>query len=83
MTGQTAKLRAISGKVDALIAKMTVNEKFGQLTMAGPDGANGTPGPKLLAGAKDWTIGTVLDLVGVDNINQAQQAALQSRLKIP
>ena len=51
--------------------------------MAGPDGANGTPGPKLLAGAKNGTIGSVLDLVGVDNINQAQQAALQSRLQIP
>ena len=82
-TGQSAKMSAINGKVNALIAKMTVQEKFGQLTMAGPDGANGTPGPKLLAGAKNGTIGTVLDLVGVDNINQAQQAALQSRLKIP
>jgi beta-glucosidase len=76
-------MSAINGKVNALIAKMTVQEKFGQLTMAGPDGANGAPGPKLLAGAKNGTIGTVLDLVGVDNINQAQQAALQSRLKIP
>ena len=82
-TGQSAKMSAINGKVNALIAKMTVSEKFGQLEMAGPDGANGTPGPKLLAGAQSGTIGTVLDLVGVDNINQAQQAALQSRLHIP
>ena len=29
------------------------------------------------------TIGSVLDLVGVKNINEAQQAALQSRLHIP
>ena len=82
-TGQSAKMSAINGKVNALIAKMTLQEKFGQLTMAGPDGANGTPGPKLLDGAQKGTIGTVLDLVGVDNINQAQEAALQSRLKIP
>ncbi len=82
-TGRAAQASAINREVNALIAKMTVQEKFGQLTMAGPDGANGTPGPKLLAGAKNGTIGTVLDLVGVDNINQAQQAALQSRLKIP
>jgi beta-glucosidase len=81
--GQRAKVQAINSNVDALIAKMTPAEKFGQLTMAGPDGANGTPGPKLLAGAQDGTIGSVLDLVGVANINQAQQAALKSRLKIP
>jgi beta-glucosidase len=51
--------------------------------MAGPDGTNGTPGPKLLAAAKAGTIGSVLDLVGVKNINDAQQAALHSRLHIP
>src|SRR5262249_37455193 len=56
--GHAAQLRAINGKVNALIAKMTLKEKFGQLTMAGPDGANGTPGPKLLAGARNGTIGT-------------------------
>ncbi|MGH8960637.1 MAG: glycoside hydrolase family 3 N-terminal domain-containing protein [Jatrophihabitantaceae bacterium] len=74
---------AIEKKVDALVGRMTLAEKFGQLEMAGPDGANGTPGPQLLANAKSGTIGSVLDLVGVDNINRAQQAALQSRLHIP
>jgi beta-glucosidase len=82
-SSQTAKLQAIGSKVNALIAKMTVAEKFGQLEMAGPDGANGTPGPNLLAAAQTGQIGSVLDLVGVTNINQAQQAALQSRLHIP
>jgi beta-glucosidase len=75
--------QTIDKKVDALLAKMTLAEKFGQLEMAGPDGANGTPGPQLLANAKNGTVGSVLDLVGVDNINQAQHAALQSRLHIP
>jgi beta-glucosidase len=81
--GLSVKMRSINSNVNSLISKMTVQEKFGQLTMAGPDGANGTPGPKLLAAAQAGQIGSVLDLVGVQNINQAQQAALQSRLKIP
>ena len=81
--GPDPKLQAIAGKVNALLGKMTVAEKFGQLEQAGPDGANGTPGPKLLAAAQAGQIGSVLDLVGVQNINQAQQAALKSRLHIP
>ena len=81
--GPDPKLQAIAGKVNALLGKMTVAEKLGQLEQAGPDGANGTPGPKLLAAAEAGTIGSVLDLVGVQNINEAQQAALQSRLHIP
>lgn len=74
---------AIDKKVDKLLAQMTLEEKFGQLTMAGPDGANGTPGDQLLANAKSGKVGSVLNLVGVDNINAAQHAAMQSRLHIP
>jgi beta-glucosidase len=72
----------INAQVSSLIGKMTVAEKFGQLEMAGPDGPNGTPGD-LISQAKNGQIGSVLDLVGVKNINQVQQAALQSRLHIP
>jgi beta-glucosidase len=75
--------QTIDQKVNALLAKMTLAEKFGQLEMAGPDGANGTPGPLLLKAARTGTIGSVLDLVGVTNINQVQHAAMQSRLHIP
>ncbi|HEY1568863.1 MAG TPA: glycoside hydrolase family 3 N-terminal domain-containing protein, partial [Solirubrobacteraceae bacterium] len=32
---------------------------------------------------KNGLVGSILDMVGVDNINQLQQAALQSRLHIP
>jgi beta-glucosidase len=80
---KTSAAPSIDQRVNALLAKMTLAEKFGQLEMAGPDGPNGTPGPLLLKGAQDGTIGSVLDLVGVANINQAQQAAMQSRLHIP
>jgi beta-glucosidase len=77
------RLAAISGKVDALISQMTLAEKIGQLEMSGPTGPNGTPGQTLLDELRSGQVGSVLDLVGVDNINQAQQAALQSRLHIP
>lgn len=73
----------IDHQVNALLARMTLAEKFGQLEMAGPDGVDGAPGPKLLAGARNGTIGSVLDLTGVRNINKAQRAAMQSRLHIP
>jgi beta-glucosidase len=77
------RLASIASQVNALIGKMTVAEKFGQLEMAGPDGANGTPGQDLLNAVKSGEVGSVLDLTGVANINQVQQAALQSRLHIP
>ena len=77
-----ARQQAINGEVTALINKMTVAEKFGQLEMAGPNGPNGTPGD-LLTEAKNGQIGSVLDLVGVANINKVQRAALRSRLHIP
>ena len=42
------RLSVISGKVNALIGKMTLAEKIGQLEMSGPTGPNGTPGQTLL-----------------------------------
>jgi beta-glucosidase len=77
------KLASIAGQVDSLIGKMTLAEKVGQLEMSGPTGPNGTPGQTLLDEVRSGEVGSVLDLVGVDNINQVQQAALQSRLHIP
>jgi beta-glucosidase len=75
-----AQQQSINGKVTALIDKMTLAEKFGQLEMAGP----GTPdGGDLDPLAAQGKIGSVLDLVGVANINRVQQAALSSRLHIP
>ena len=73
----------INAHVNALIRQMTVAEKFGQLEMSGPQGPNGTAGESLTAEAQAGTVGSVLDMVGVDNINTLQQAALGSRLHIP
>jgi beta-glucosidase len=77
------QLASIASQVDSLIGKMTLAEKVGQLEMSGPTGPNGTPGQTLLDEVRSGEVGSVLDLVGVDNINQVQRAALQSRLKIP
>src|ERR1700761_6978834 len=77
------RLASIDTQVSSLISKMTVAEKVGQLEQAGPSGANGTPGQALLDAVKSGQVGSVLDLTGVANINQVQQAALQSRLHIP
>ena len=52
---------------------MTVQEKFGQLTMAGP----ATPtGSDLIPLAEKGEIGSVLELTGADNINAVQKAAV-------
>jgi beta-glucosidase len=77
------RLASIASQVNSLIGKMTLTEKFGQLEQSGPTGPNGTPGQTLLDEVRNGTVGSVLDLVGVNNINQVQQAALQSRLHIP
>ena len=79
----TPREQSASNFVNGLLRKMTVAEKFGQLEMSGPQGPNGTAGQSLLDDAKNGLVGSVLDMVGVDNINQLQQAALQSRLHIP
>ena len=84
LSGATRQqLVSIASDVNSLIGKMTLAEKVGQLEMSGPTGPNGTPGQTLLDEVRSGEVGSVLDLVGVDNINQVQQAALQSRLKIP
>jgi beta-glucosidase len=82
LVAHAADQNAINGKVNTLLRQMTVAEKFGQLEMAGPDGPNGAPGD-LISEAQQGQIGSVLDLVGVKNINSVQQAALSSRLHIP
>ena len=74
--GVQQRLAAISAKVNGLIGRMTLAEKFGQLEMSGPTGPNGTPGKTLLDEVRKGQVGSVLDLVGVANINQVQKAAL-------
>lgn len=73
--------------VDALIKKMTLDEKIGQLNLL-------TPGGGIATGAvvssdveqkiKEGKVGGLFGIIGVEKIKQAQKLAIeQSRLKIP
>ncbi|MBV8221153.1 MAG: hypothetical protein JO325_22030, partial [Solirubrobacterales bacterium] len=75
-----AQQQSINAKVDALLGRMTVKEKFGQLEMAGPTSDNNVT---LAKEAQAGEIGSVLDLTGRSAIDTVQQAALASRLHIP
>ena len=74
----------INSDVNALLAKMTVAEKFGQLEMAGPDGPNGTPGD-LIPLAQNGQIGIgARPRRGRQHQRRSSGAALKnSRLHIP
>lgn len=86
----------IERKVDALLARMTLAEKIGQLVQYGASGAS-TPtdgdavavNPETLthvdamALARKGELGSMLNVVGVDKTRPFQEAALASRLGIP
>jgi beta-glucosidase len=68
----------IDGKVDALLKQMTLEEKAGQLTqLAGKT-------PESLQAIREGKVGSLLGVLGAENANEAQRAAIEhSRLKIP
>jgi beta-glucosidase len=79
--------RGIPQKVDALLKKMTLAEKIGQLNQYNGDWEATGPvtkdvGNKLDA-IKRGEVGSVLNIVGVKHTRVFQEAAMQSRLKIP
>ena len=75
-----AQQQAINAKVSALLGRMSVAQKFGQLEMAGPTSDNNQT---LINEVEAGQVGTVLDLTGYQNINAVQAAALSSGLHIP
>src|ERR1700740_3625834 len=82
-----AQQRSISQKVDALLKKMTLAEKIGQLNQYNGDWEATGPvttdvGNKLDA-VKEGKVGSVLNIMGVKHTRVFQEAAMQSRLKIP
>jgi beta-glucosidase len=89
---------AIDKKVDALIAKMTLEEKVGQMTEVTSDVVSKTGGgaheldpEKLKEAIMKYHVGSILNVTGTayershwyDVISQIQKAADQDRLKIP
>lgn len=69
-------------KINALIAKMTLAEKFGQLQQLDGE-ANGNFRPEHLELARKGLLGSTLNVRGAARTNELQRAALESRLKIP
>ncbi len=82
-----AQPKSIPQKVEALLKKMTLAEKFGQLNQYNGDWAATGPvttdvGNKLDA-IKRGEVGSILNIVGVQHTRVFQEAAMKSRLKIP
>ncbi|MEA9415730.1 beta-glucosidase BglX [Flavobacterium sp. PL02] len=81
-----AQQQTIDQKVDALLKKMTLEEKIGQLNQyTGNNAATGpiTINPNKQAEIKDGLVGSMLNVVGTKYTRQYQELAMQSRLKIP
>lgn len=78
-----ARTGGVDAKVGALLAKMTLQEKFGQLEMQGGDFVTGAATPAMLELARKGLLGTTLTVRGAANVNALQKAALSSRLHIP
>ncbi|WP_448702430.1 beta-glucosidase BglX [Mucilaginibacter sp. AW1-3] len=77
---------AIDKKVDALLAKMTLEEKIGQLNQYSADGL--TTGPltentNKFQQIKEGKVGAMLNVRGAKDTRMVQGYAMQSRLKIP
>ncbi|MES2277175.1 MAG: glycoside hydrolase family 3 N-terminal domain-containing protein [Bacteroidota bacterium] len=73
-------------KITALIAKMTIDEKVGQLNQYSADGdvtGPATNGGNKFQDVKDGKIGSLLNIRGAERTRVWQEAAMQSRLKIP
>ena len=73
---------ATEKKITALMAKMTLDEKIGQLVQSN-SGWSGDHRKELLDRAKKGGIGSFLNFTGSAQVRDVQQVALESRLKIP
>ncbi len=67
----------IESRVNTLLKQMTIEEKAGQLTQFA--GAS----PQTMDLIKQGKVGSLLGVLGAQQANEVQRAALQSRLKIP
>src|ERR1044071_6710776 len=69
-------------EIDALLAKMTLAEKLGQLQQLDGEG-NGAFRPEHVEMIRNGLLGATLNVRGARNTNELQKAAMDSRLKIP
>ncbi|NLR82320.1 glycoside hydrolase family 3 N-terminal domain-containing protein [Chitinophaga eiseniae] len=80
------QVNTVEGRVNALLAKMTLEEKVGQLNQYNGNweatGPVSQVGDKIAA-VKAGRVGAVLNIMGTAHVKAFQDAAMQSRLKIP
>ena len=78
-----ARDAAVEARIDALLARMTLEEKLGQLQQLDGE-SNGRYRPEHLELARKGLLGSVLNVRGAAQVNELQKAAVEgSRLKIP
>src|SRR5437763_7411550 len=82
LTVPAQKTRSEEARINALLARMTLAEKLGQLQQLDGE-ANGKYRPEHIELAKKGLLGSTLNVRGAQNVNELQRAALESRLKIP
>jgi beta-glucosidase len=79
--------QSIDQRVEELLKKMTLEEKIGQLNQYNGDWTATGPVTKDLedkmAAIRQGKVGSILNITGVDHTRAFQQAAMDSRLKIP
>jgi beta-glucosidase len=80
---QTRGAADIERKINALLAKMTLAEKLGQLQQLDGDFPTGAGRPEHFEMVRKGTLGSTLNVRGAKNVNELQRAAMESRLKIP
>jgi beta-glucosidase len=81
--GEVEHKNDVERKIDALLARMTLEEKLGQLQQLGGD-VGGKAEAALLELARKGLLGSTLGVRGARNANELQRAAMEgSRLKIP
>src|SRR5213079_1211747 len=77
----SAQRPAAEPQIDSLLARMTLEEKFGQLNQVSVDGQ---PNAEQLDLARKGLVGSFLNLAGADATHAAQHVAVtESRLHIP
>jgi beta-glucosidase len=70
--------------LDSLLARMTLEEKLGQLNLLSAGGQNGQASAQQIALARAGKLGGLFNVVGAENTAAVQRVAVtESRLKIP
>jgi len=82
-SSHSQKRQNVEARINALLARMTLEEKLGQLQQLDGE-ANGNFRPEHLQMARQGLLGSTLNVRGAQKTNQLQRIAVtESRLKIP